>query len=354
MMKAPICLTAIALIAGNVALAETPRAESEDDGTFAPVDSIPEGYMIIEGDIVVPEDFFDTRGARATYDTDLWPGGIVPYVFDANVNATNQARAITAMGDWEAVANVDFRPRAGDENYLHIQNATFDASEGVGMAGGRHDIWIENWPRRFVIAHEFGHALGYWHEQSRADRNTACDGGPCIQINLENVCQTCCSGESCNSQFAIRESGGEYGPYDFDSVMHYGQCAFTSCTSCPSDGACTDGGRTITVLPPNDALWQNVIGHLSHLSYWDALVMSFLYPESDWRFLDRICQCWFGPVCLELGSFICPYEQFANAAMGTPEGGTLWVLRPGNYSAVGTYSNAMTIEAPLGGVVLAD
>jgi hypothetical protein len=112
--------------------------------------------------------------------------------------------------------------------------------------------------------------------------------------------------------------------------------------------------RTITVLPPNDVQWQNLIGHLSHLSYWDARVMSFLYPEPDWSFFDRICQCPFGGGCLELGTFICPYELFANAAVGTPEGGTLWVLRPGDYSAVGTYANAMTIEAPLGGVVLGD
>jgi hypothetical protein len=352
-MKAHIYLTAIALIAGNVALAEAPPAKAEDASTYAPVDSIPEGYMIIEGDIVVPEDFFETQGTRGTFDTNLWPGGIVPFVFDANVNATNQARALTAMGDWEGVANVDFIPRTGEENYLHIQNATFDASEGVGMAGGRHDIWILTWTSRFAIAHAFGHALGYWHEQSRADRYTACDGEACIQVNLENVCQDCCSGGSCNPQFAVRESGGEYGPYDFDSVMHYEQCEFSDCTNCPDDEACTDGGRTITVLPPNGE-WQSVIGQRTHLSVWDARVMSFLYPEPDWHFLDWICQCPVGPVCLELGSFICPYEEFANAVLGTPEGGTLWVLRPGDYSAVGTYSNAMTIDAPLGGVVLGD
>jgi hypothetical protein len=351
-MKARVYIVTLALLTGNVVLAQRPPEEYTDDDPYAPVDSIPKGYMIIEGDIVVPEDFFDQSDDRATYDPVLWPGGVVPYVFDANVNATNQARAITAMGDWEAVANVDFRPRNGESDYIHIQDATFNASEGIGMAGGRHDIWILSWTTRFTIAHEFAHALGFWHEQSRADRNTACDGGPCIQINLGNVCQTCCSGQSCNSQFAIRASGGEYGPYDFDSVMHYSECAFSDCTNCPTDATCTEGGRTITVLPPNDTLWQGAIGQRNHLSDWDELVMSFLYPEADWRFLDRICQCWIGPVCLELGSFICPYETFADAEMGTPSGGTLWILRPGDYSAVGTYSKAVTIDAPLGGVVL--
>jgi hypothetical protein len=136
--------------------------------------------------------------------------------------------------------------------------------------------------------------------------------------------------------------------------MHYRECAFSDCTNCPSDATCTDGGRTITVLPPNDTQWQGNIGQRNHLSDWDERVMSFLYPESDWLFLDRICQCWFGPVCLELGSFTCPFETFANAEMSTPEGGTLWILRSGDYSAVGTYTKRITIDAPLGGVVLGD
>jgi hypothetical protein len=134
--------------------------------------------------------------------------------------------------------------------------------------------------------------------------------------------------------------------------MHYGQCAFSTCNNCPNDGTCTNGGRTITVLPPNDTQWQNAIGQRNHLSFWDALVMSFMYPESDWRFVDRICQCSVAGFCLEVGNFDCPYDDFATGEVATPTGGTLWILRGGSYSALGTHSKAMTIAAPLGGVVL--
>ncbi len=226
------------------------------------------------------------------------------------------------------------------------------------MAGGRHDIWIVSWTTRYTIAHEFGHALAYWHEQSRADRGTACNGGACIQVNLGNVCQNCCSGNSCNSQFAIRSSGDEYGPYDFDSVMHYSQCSFSNCgTNCSANpGTCCQNNlascRTITVLPPNDVQWQGAIGQRTHLSRWDTLVMSFLYPEGNWRFVDRICHCFIFATCLELGTFRCPFNDFASGEANTPAGGTLWILRGGNYSAIGVHSKAMTIGAPLGGVVL--
>ncbi|MFQ5590957.1 MAG: M12 family metallopeptidase [Phycisphaerae bacterium] len=352
-MRIPTLLTTVVLLTGGVALGQNvPEPLREDQDKYAPVNSIPEGYMFIEGDIVVPEDYFETGGERGTYGGSRWPNGILPYVFDANVSATNRSRAINGMAQWEAVVNVDFRPRNGEADYLHIQNATFNASEGVGMAGGRHDIWITSWTNTFIIAHEFGHALAYWHEQSRADRGTACNGGACIQVNLGNVCQNCCSGSSCNSQFAVRGGGGEYGPYDFDSVMHYGQCSFSSCGACPNDGTCTAGGRTITVLPPNDTQWQGAIGQRNHLSDWDVLVMSFLYPEDNWRFVDRVCQCPFLTTCLEFGTFSCPYRRFSTGVSNTPARGTLWILRPGNYAATGTHSKAMTLRAPLGGVVL--
>lgn len=327
-----LCWLGVALIWSSAVMAQASGGDPPSS-----VEDIPEGYFLFEGDILLPLDYFAQRG---TYGTSLWPGGIVPFQFDGGVTPQNQQNMLNAMAAWEAVANVDFVPRNGEANFLHIQNAAGNSSEGIGMAGGQHDIKIASWGTFGVLTHELGHALGFWHEQSRADR----DGF--IVIDFDNVQQSGCDGNSCNSQFQIRGSGGEYGPYDFDSVMHYDACAFSICCPLGSTCPCAPGCETILVLPPFDVAWQSNIGQRSHLSVFDALTMSFLYPQPDWRFVEQ------GAGGSDAGTFKNPYLTWSRAMSQTPTGGTLWVLEPDAYAAVGTYSRAMTWRAGYGTVTL--
>jgi hypothetical protein len=86
------------------------------------------------------------------------------------------------------------------------------------------------------------------------------------------------------SDFERRDSSLKYGPYDFDSVMQYDQCAFAKNCDCDKNLVCNN--PTITVLAPFTAQWQTTIGQRNHLSYFDGLTMSFLYPRGDFRFVD--------------------------------------------------------------------
>ena len=311
-------IACIALIAGSN------RESTAESG-------VPEGFMIIEGDVLVPEDFF-TRG---TYATNLWLNAVIPYEFDANVSSAQQSIAISAMQRWESAATVDFRPRAGEFNFIHIGN---DAASNYSLIGmwdlPGQPVQINSWDE-WVVAHELAHALGFWHEQSRADRDTY------VTINWDIIQP----GMAFN--FDIRgdqgpQGSGEYGPYDFDSIMHYGACDFSICCTpgfCP---CAVPGCRTIILNPPYQGM---VIGQMSHLSDWDKITMSFLYPRPDWRFVDVAA------TGAQTGSFVQPYHQFAPGYGNTPSGGTLWI-QPGTYLAGGTHSIPMTIAAPLGGVVL--
>jgi hypothetical protein len=254
----------------------------------------------------------------------FWTDGIVPYEFDANVSEGQRAAMIGAMREWEAVANVDFITRTSEANYLHIQDAGLNSCP-VGMQGGRQDVNIHNWGWRFLMVHELGHALGFWDEHARPDRDRY------VTIN------TGCIAPAKAHTFDIQPCAGQYGRYDFDSVMHYGGRANLN-TGVPT---CT---ATMAVRPPNEASLTR-IAQKADLSEMDKLTMSFIYPEDDWRFVDGYYSG------TETGSFLEPYSRFTTAEAATPEGGVLWI-QPGTYSAVGTYDKAVTLEAALGDVRL--
>jgi hypothetical protein len=313
-------------------------ANTVPDAPRAHVDRpIPEGWRIIEGDIIVPP---AEEGYAATYDTMLWSGGIVPYTFDTNMSFDDIVAVVIAMLDWEEVSNLDFRPRVDtDLIWVHVRNSTDDddpaCSSPVGKPGfpGAQVInYTDGCLTSFSVHHELAHTLGYWHEQTRPDRDTYVD------ILWDNIsgggdCNTG-SEKACN--FVLQEGAGKYGDYDFDSVMHYSQSSFPA----------SPGLVTIDVKAPWEQ-WQSLIGQRDHLSAWDALVMSFMYPESGWRFDDPA-----GPANSS-GTFLLPWNKsFSSAVAATPSGGTLVILSGEEFDWEGVITKQITLLAPVGGVVV--
>ncbi|MFM9995167.1 MAG: M12 family metallopeptidase [Phycisphaerales bacterium] len=307
------------------------------------------GYVLVEGDIQVRLDRYLAvlSGAEATFGPAVyWGLGIVPYAFAANVSAANQQAMLNTMAMIEQRAGVDFREHGGDPNWIVIQDSAFNNSP-VGVQGGWQIINIADWGNPIIMAHELYHSLGFRHEQSRPDRDTF------VTINTGNICGAavcppgtgagqCCAcvnalGQciSCDFNFAIRSDASTFGPYDFDSFMHYGRADF----SC-------NGMDTITVNTPWNTQWQNAIGQRDHFSYLDAVVCRGLYPFDGDRWLDPN---YFG---VQVGTMLQPWnDTFATSLFFTPVGGTLWI-KPGNYSAVGVYASNKWVQAPAGGVVL--
>lgn len=190
--------------AGSLAGDPLPTPTPPAPDIYAPKSGIPEGYTLIEGDILVRTSELQALGPDGVWNTQFWPNGVVPFDFDGNVNAANQQHALNAMRFWEAVANVDFRVRNGEADFIHIQDATGNQS-AVGRQGGQQDVDIFNWDWEFIIAHELGHALGMWHEQSRPDRNTY------ITVNTANIAR------ADQHNFNI-SSGADVYPHDYGIV----------------------------------------------------------------------------------------------------------------------------------------
>lgn len=309
-------------------------AWANDDEPSGP--SIPPGWSVLDGDIIMPDDI----GIAGTFNTNLWPAGRVPFQFASDVTTANRDRMVDAMTEWEAVANIDFVPRTNESDHVFIQNSEFEGwnNSAVGMTGGRQYINIFNWTNRRTLIHELGHTLGFWHEQSRTDRDNY------VRIEWDRISNNACGGFPCHANFFVELFSQNFGPYDFGSIMHYRQCSFSTCGSdpCAADPA---NCRTITVLPPYTDAWQDNLGNATVPSYWDARIASFMYPYSNWRFMRT------GGNNTNAGTFLSPWLTFSHSHSNTPVGGTLWVLDEQTIAGPRTLTRQQTIRAALGSVV---
>jgi hypothetical protein len=290
---------------------------------------IPADWMVVQGDILVPE-----GAATSTYQGNLWPNGDVYYFFDGNTTTEQREAMLAAMAEWESYATIDFQPWVGQANRIRIRDSSDDLiplnNSAVGMVGGEQVINIVDWDSNRTLMHELAHSLGVHHEQTRNDRDeyVVIEWG---HIPIEYW-----------GNFITYPGTSDFGAYDYESIMHYKACAFSICGS----QGCIDNPdicRTITTLDPSK---QDVIGEADEPSALDILSMSFLYPQPGWRFVD---ETYSGD---SFGTFVQPWQTFTEGYSAEPAGTTLH-LEPGSYFALGTWSKAMTIKAPLGGVTLA-
>jgi len=128
-------------------------------------------------------------------------------------------------------------------------------SSNVGRIKGRQGLYLgPGCLHPGVIMHELMHALGFWHEQSRYDRDRY------IRINWDNIQQG--KGENfLKYEFNGLKHVGKN--YDLDSLMHYSQFAFAKNWSVP----------TVVSLEGNHSLGQR-----ERLSERDVARLIKMYP----------------------------------------------------------------------------
>ncbi|MEE3950205.1 M12 family metallopeptidase [Bacillus wiedmannii] len=143
-----------------------------------------------------------------------WTNGIVPYLIDSTL--PDQERVTRAIAHWEEKTVIRFVIRTDEPNYVvFTPSSDEDLCESMtGMTGGRQEIIIGDDCSEGNMKHEIGHAVGLAHEHCREDRNDY------VQINDVNIKDN--KVKNFDQKPEIREDSG---PYDYNSIMHYGMYA---------------------------------------------------------------------------------------------------------------------------------
>jgi len=146
-----------------------------------------------------------------------WTNAQVPYVLDNSV-ANQRALILSAMQDYHSNTCVRFVPRTTQTNYIKVFSGQGCYSY-VGMINrGMQEVSLGNGCMyRGTIVHEFGHALGFYHEQNRSDRDQY------LIIYWDNITK------GMESQFSLLAPNQNLllTPFDHGSIMLYGNYAFS-------------------------------------------------------------------------------------------------------------------------------
>lgn len=138
-----------------------------------------------------------------------WKDGIIPFSFKSGHYTKNEKNIIReAARKLSNLTNISVVPRTNESNYVEIFKANGCYSY-IGMIGGKQQLSLANGCiSTGTIMHEFIHAAGVLHEQSRNDRDKY------LNMNWNNIRP----GKRSNFT-VVRHSG--FGKYDYKSIMHY-------------------------------------------------------------------------------------------------------------------------------------
>ncbi|XP_038583682.1 meprin A subunit alpha [Micropterus salmoides] len=191
----------------------------------------------------------------------------IPYILTDSLELNAKGVILQAFEEYRLRSCVDFKPYEGETSYISFTKLSgcwsYVGDDGIGQnvsIGARCDT-------KAIVQHELLHALGFYHEQSRSDRDNY------VKIWWDQI-----------------EEGKEHNfnkyeddfitdlntPYDYESIMHYRPLSFNKNESIP----------TITTTIP---FFNQVIGQRLDFSAVDITRLNRMYDCANTHTLLDQC-----------------------------------------------------------------
>ncbi|XP_056383708.1 astacin-like metalloendopeptidase isoform X2 [Hyla sarda] len=178
---------------------------------------------LFHGDIVMDRSYSALRCPEC-----LWPkskDGVVrvPYSLASDYSEDNKNLITAALETFTTLTCVHFMERTTEKDYLSIYSGSGCWST-IGKVGGAQSLSLmtPGCMAGGVVQHEMVHALGFYHEQSRSDRDE----------NVDVMWQYINEGDWGN--FELVDTDNMNLQYDYSSVMHYGKFSYSNTSGQPS------------------------------------------------------------------------------------------------------------------------
>uniref|UniRef100_A0A8C1XPY1 Metalloendopeptidase n=1 Tax=Cyprinus carpio TaxID=7962 RepID=A0A8C1XPY1_CYPCA len=209
------------------------------------------GLDLVEGDILIKEGEDRNTILGEKY---RWPT-TVPFVLDSSLEINAKGVILKAFEQYRLKTCIDFKPWSREPNYIFVFKGRGCYSKVGNRRMGKQNLSIgANCDHLGIVEHEFLHALGFWHEQSRSDRDDY------VTIMWDQIKE----GHEHNFNLHNETESSSLGvPYDYGSVMHYSKEDFSK-GSKPT---------IVTKIPE----FLDVIGQRMEFSDSDLLKLNRLY-----------------------------------------------------------------------------
>jgi hypothetical protein len=199
---------------------------------------------------------------------------VIPWTFEEPTTFSNNEQQLIEnffQAFEDQVGVIKFVPWTNEIDFIEVQHVDGFCASHVGKIGGVQYIQLD--PQCLVsgiVYHEIMHAIGFFHEHTRPDRDSY------VTVLWENI-------ENGYEQNYYKRLGSEVDDqgvnYDYDSVMHYGDEYFAK----------EDGLKTLDTK-------GNIVGQRSYMTEMDIKQIQLVYkcsggPRNIREFCTPDCTC---------------------------------------------------------------